>query len=240
MKRITLPVSICVTFGALASLALISLATPGSLAAQAKEQSKPDVAPPLSGVIKMESVETKKTDPYASGQEAAIVWVEELNAALDKRAGGENAAIRTPETGILNHLAGVYLFCSIREGVCPHILQMLLEADFLISLDGGKAQCPALTEFWKVYVTNDFENRHKYMIKTGYLTATSDFKRDVRPRYVRCRETIEEELKKRDAGSLGKRYAAGSPARTSINESLSLLKKLRDSGKNVFAETGAQ
>src|SRR5690606_18171140 len=76
----------------------------------------------------------------------------------------------------------------------------------------GNVSCPNMTRFWKSWVKADMERRLEYGLKIGQLNKANEFKKMVRPRFIKCEETIENILK--DSGSpsefFGKRYGENS------------------------------
>ena len=73
------------------------------------------------------------------------------------------------------------------------------------------------------------------------MKQTTTFKRSVLPRYLRCSETVKEELTKggdaENAEFFASRYSEGELYKEAIEQTLDKLKALKKNVPNVFIET---
>ncbi|RMG41129.1 MAG: hypothetical protein D6719_09180 [Candidatus Dadabacteria bacterium] len=200
-------------------------------------------APPqsdvLSGSISLER-EAKKRDPYLVAQDNAIRFLNRLEKFIAEPANPINPQTLVLDDQTLQYLGAVYLFCSVRKGACPSILDALLESDIIYSAAKNDVSCPNLKRFWKLWVKNDMEKRHKYMVKTGFLKQTADFNANKRPTYIRCEATIEQTIgkEKRGVPFFKKRYKDPSPIAISINIAGKLVRLLKKKNINVYRAIG--
>jgi len=192
--------------------------------------------PELAGELNLEDVAGEPKNPYAQNQGEAIRFMESLNSLADTLAttgsGGTAGAI---DENTMIHLTNVFLYCSLKRGTCPMVLEAILESDVINSLDAKKGACPNMARFWKVWVRGDMEKRQKYLMPTAYMGGANEFSTRERPRFIRCRETVDGILA--DAGDpvqfRKERYAKGAPAREAIRKTAQLLNEIKLKVPNV-------
>lgn len=190
----------------------------------------------------MGSIEIEENTPpkssYASIQNDSIEYFENLSARVEK--SDFSAALSPLSDDSIRFLAGVYLHCSITRGICPIVLDPIFESDVINSVIAGEPSCPNMTKFWKYWAANAMDERHSYLVKTGDLMTAQNFRIKMRPRYIRCRETISG-IMKNIGGKPGlpARYSSGDIGRN-IALMPKLLNEIKQSGVNVFASTGMQ
>lgn len=207
-----------------------------SLSIQAQPR-KPQV-----GAINIEEA-PDKTVNYASVQKDTIQYFTTLAERIktlgsDQNANTQNELPKISDNSLL-YLNGVYLFCSINGGACPLPLEAMYEVDVINSIATKSMGCPTLTRFWKFWIKNDMESRHKYGIQMAYMGTTSEFNQNQRPRFLKCEDTLKAEIlpHKDENGFLSARYRQVSVARTSVLSMLQLLKELEQKVPNVFSAT---
>lgn len=192
---------------------------------------------PLMGSIEIEESGPTKAS-YASTQDKAIEYFSALAARAAKGELSTPLAELDDET--IRFMAAVYLYCSINRGTCPIVLDPIFESDLINSVIAGSSACPNMTKFWKYWAANSMDERHSYLVKTGDLMAAQNFRVSVRPRYIRCRQTIDELLPRlRTGAGLDVRYASEEAGRN-IQLLPKLLNELKQNGTNVFSSTGTQ
>lgn len=196
--------------------------------------------PNVSGEIELETVEQKK-DPYLITQEATLTYFKELKGAL-LSVSSNGKKVLLPDAKSVHYLSGLYLFCTIKKGVCPAILESLFEIDLVNSRLNNVAVCPLMKSFWKTYLDNDFEDRVKYGTSTAFIAKVNEFNAKERPKFLRCDETLKGIFKDGTAPAalFSARYAPQSPAIKSIDEVIALINKVTENDINVFVATGSQ
>lgn len=196
------------------------------------------------GGIEIEDTTTRKT-AYEDSQDATIAFFERILSIAQSGAqpSEEEKSIVAggPSDNSLGYLNGAYLFCTIKQGACPVILDALLEGDVMRSKMLGETSCPALKKFWKKWIAGDMENRQKYLVRTGSMQATEQFSSKTRPRYIKCDATVKEILEGGDIkGDLWKtRYASTGEGTQSLKKGIEYLKAVRKGIRNVFTATGS-
>lgn len=219
----------------LASLSLVVVAY--SLEAQSPSNPRD-----LIGSINIEEQEERRVDPYPAAQSATLEYFQNYNSKLQSIAHSGSGSLGDLSDDMLNYLSALYLHCSVNYGVCPYILNAVLEIDVINSKNSGSAGCPNMKRLWNAWVRNNLEERHKYLVKTSFIQATSDFKAKDRPRYLKCDQTITDILKN-SAGSaqfFKARYTEGSEYFQAAPKITALITQVieKDQIPNLFIKYG--
>ncbi|MBX7143888.1 MAG: hypothetical protein K1X79_05505 [Oligoflexia bacterium] len=196
----------------------------------------------ITGEINIEDVGPRK-DSFSATQDKAIDYFDSLQETIDSVAHGQSVeSIGELSDGMLSYLNAAYLYCSVNLGKCPMILDAILEIDLINSRSKRVAACPNMTRFWKGWVQGDMENRHKYMVKTGFLKVTSEFNSKERPRYLKCQDTIAEVIgdNRSDASFYAERYGSESSYNLAAAKVAKLLRDIKKEVPNVFVAVGAR
>jgi hypothetical protein len=178
-------------------------------------------------------------EPYKEIQDSTIATISKLNKEIASRSvSATKISFNERE---LYYLNGVYLYCTLKNGTCPYILETILETDILNSQIDGKASCPHTLRFWQEWIDNSFEDRVNYNLGTGFLTKYQDFKKNIRPRYLRCSATVEREIKNNTPSNdyISARYAPSSEVAHNVKRTLAYLTAIREEVPEVFIATGA-
>lgn len=196
-----------------------------------------------SGEVSFE--DTKNIDPratYDTTQDQTIEYFKKAAASIPTLSQSPSPLADLSDN-MINYLNGVYLYCTINSGTCAIPLQAILEVDIINSKIKGVSECPNMKRFWKLWLANDMESRQQYLVKTGFISATSDFSRNVRPSFVRCEATITSETTSQGSAAdyFKGRYGPGqpSPQTESFSRLVSLLEAVKQKVPNVFIATGA-
>ena len=192
--------------------------------------------PDQSGTLNM-VMEEKQTNPYRESQEDAVRTLRALVGKIAELKGGTVTPVERPKDASVHFLTGVYLYCTVTKGPCPEILDSLLEIDLINSRISRKAECPTSLTFWKDWKANDMEARQKFLVRIGLLGITDDFSRNVRPGYIKCRETIAKQIEggNSDAEYFRQRYSSPSSPEPSIKKGSDYVQAIAGSIPDVFA-----
>lgn len=199
-------------------LLILPICTPHPSLAQARKNAQV-------GDIDVEDV--KAENAYNVNQSQVIDFFSKFDQQLDSSLIAHTKGSLTENQ--LSFLNGVYLYCTVNTGTCPDVLESLYEVDYINSKASGSASCPLMTQFWKLWIKNDMESRQSYLIKTSNITITSDFTSKVRPRYIKCLESIKQDLANNK----------GITAKASVKKTIQILGALKDKNINVFNATGS-
>lgn len=213
-------------------LALTSLLTSASLHAQPR--------PSTSGEIVLEDTSQNRST-FRVVQDQAIAFARSLDTEFGRLATGQSMEqITLPTESVLLHLTAVYLYCSVQQGVCPQLLDAILEIDVANSRLQGRASCPTMKQFWRLWVRNDMEERHKYQVKTGFLNETAEFRQKIRPRYIQCEATVAEAIKGDGSNSAFFAKRLSGERRQLATHLTRYLELVKAEVPNVFVATGAR
>lgn len=196
----------------------------------------------LMGEIAFEDSAPQKNS-YATTQDKTLDYFKQLASHVEHLAEGQaSGQLPTLEEAGLNYLTGVYLYCAVNFGECSMLLDAILEIDLINSKLNAKAECPNMTKFWKFWVRNDMESRHKYMVKTGFLKVTSDFNQHKRPSYIKCQGKIQQQIdtKVNQSEFFKSRYSSDSPYNLVAVKAVKLLEDVKRRIPNIFVAVGAQ
>lgn len=199
-------------------------------------------APSQAGVTSVD-LNIEKIDRYADSQSEAIKDMESLLSNLKGSSNGTISRVKDLSDDAINYLTAAYLYCISNKGVCVEMLEAILEIDIINSKLSSSADCPNMVKFWRKWLSNDFEERAKLSMKTGYLTQVQEFTTKVRPSFVQCKPTVEKAIAQGGtiAEFLTSRYAGGTgrPVQ-SVEITVKTLQAIKSSVSNVFVAMGAQ
>jgi hypothetical protein len=175
------------------------------------------------------------------GQDEAIAYFTALGETIKSLSRGNDARAPVMTPAVTNFMGAAYLFCSINEGVCKFMLEAMLEADIIAGRQNKNDQCPTLTGFWKTYLGNDLENRHKYNTRTAYLSSTVEFNQKERPKYVKCQSSVRSETtgSTTDREYFMLRYRNRTDVISTVNKVVATLEVLKAKVPNVWSAIGA-
>lgn len=183
----------------------------------------------LSGEIAIEGTEQTLVSPQKLAETGVEKWTQSLLASL--KGGGEVIAADDPTITYLNSL---YLYCMHKVGACQFVLDTVLEADVIFSRTHGKVECPTMTRFWKSWIRDEMEKRSKYLVSVGSAPAVAQFNAEVRPKYIKCKDTVVAMLS--DVPSA--RYANGSATQSAINRFGELRNQIAAKNIDIFSAIG--
>jgi len=142
----------------------------------------------------------------------------------------------------IDYLTAIYLFCTLQNGTCPLVLDALLEADLIHAVQNNVNECPNLTQFWRHWVRGEMERRFEYDLKVGHFNAAEQFKREQRPKYIRCADTITELREENGSAQefFRKRYSVSAKPLENISRTRALLEQAKERIPNIFGRVGVR
>ena len=183
--------------------------------------------------------ETTTEGVYEKHQDELIDYFGGIQTAVANLPDKPLETIPPLEIDHIHNLTAVALYCTIKRGACPFLLQAIREVEVINSTLAGRATCPNMVAFWKRWIKNGFEDRVNYNISTGHLKKYIEFKNNQRKEFIHCSKTTAALLKDAPDDFLEKRYAKGSPESEAIATTVLYMKGLRDRQINTFVATGA-
>ena len=187
------------------------------------------------GEIQFEEEEKDLT--YSDVQRMAIEKLESFAKRVKSADPASDAKFSDPE---VRYLSSAYLFCTIRKGSCPMILQALFETDLVPSVAAQESSCPNLTRLWKYWIESDMERRAELDVPIGVVPKYQQFKKEARPKFIKCKQTIETVREHSPKGKefFSSRYGEGSPQLSQILKTIALLRALEKKKINLFSAQG--
>jgi hypothetical protein len=187
----------------------------------------------LMGEIPLQDTTGKKRDASEVASKEVEEWEKALLAAVTTPAS--SGAIPELGTEGAGYLAALYLLCTEKRGPCGFILESILEADLLASKQTGVARCAVMNRFWKVWIANEGDRRLQFQIPIGHAPELARFNSSVRPRFVRCKETVQAILA--DSKAFTQRHSADSAAGKAVAALKAILGEVQKGGIDLFATT---
>ncbi len=194
------------------------------------------------GTIDLDLSEEREKSSYSDVQNATISAFNQLRTTARTLAEAGSASVPPLADDMLSYLTAVYLYCAVHNGTCPLVLEAILEVDIMNAKLAGSATCPNMKRFWNAWVASDMEERHKFLVKTSHINTYSEFNTKTRPKFLRCEETVKQEISGPGSGQgfFRDRYRAGAPKEKIFDRMHSLLLQIQEKIPNVFVATGSQ
>jgi len=185
----------------------------------------------VSGDIQLESTTETERSPRVVSIEKGAEWLGQMQKAIE--AGGQGP-IALPDANAFTFVTTMYLYCTTKLGTCPFILDTVLEGDVINARGSGSPECPIMSQFWRQWLNNDLEQRAKYLLSIGNASALATFNQNQRPKYLRCKDTVANELKQAPAT----RYASSGTVAQSVTRTTRFLTEVRNKQVDVYSATG--
>ena len=186
--------------------------------------------PALTGEVAYTDTQAKPPDAQASGLAEVEAWSARLQEIV--KGGGTGDLPALGEAGS-NYLPVLYLYCVAKQGPCPFVLDVMLEADTIIARGVGEARCPTMSRFWRSWSESSFDERIKFLTSLTDGLAVAEFNTTSRPRYVLCKKTVQSILDNK--GDIGERYGENGSARKGVESFATYLKGIKDANTDIFA-----
>lgn len=190
--------------------------------------------PDLMGDIPLEDTTPKKQDVEGQAFKEVEAWGQSLQAAVSAQKGAE--APKALGEGGISYLNSLYLLCTAKRGPCGFILDSMLEADLLTSKQAGSARCPTMNRFWKGWLANEGDRRLQFQVPIARAAELIKFNNSERPRFIKCKETLEAIMA--DSNAFSGRYGSASAATKSVGALNALVQEVSKSNIDVFAASG--
>ena len=189
-----------------------------------------------SGDLQIEEVTGPKAPTYALNQAAALEWLAAVKSSAEQ---GGLTQIPIINNGAVQHLAIGYLYCVSKLGTCEFILSTVLEADVIDGRGKNENKCENMTQFWKAWLEGDFERRLSYLAPVGSSAQISTFNKTIRPRYVKCRDTVGQILAQtKDDAAWAARYSKDGALNKDITKANQVFQDAKTKNLDLMAATG--
>jgi hypothetical protein len=190
----------------------------------------------LSGEIVFEETTNEDKNYKDVARQAASSWIDQVLASVSVSPAKPVAAISRDAAF---YMSALYLYCMNKQGLCPAVLETVLESDIISSAQAGTPVCTNSISFWQQWLQQDMENRAKYLLSIGTATKVSLFNKKERSKYIMCKNTVEGLLKLPDSERAA-RYGANGSATAYVKRVKSLLQDIDAGGIDIFQVIGLQ
>ena len=184
------------------------------------------------------SVEYAQVDaPQRNTQLMSLEQVVEWGRAVEKiaREGGKGSPPALDD-GAVSYLSVLYLYCTSSRGVCPFILDTILEGDIESSRELDKPSCPTMKKFWKTWLSSGMEERAKFDSSITRGLEVAEFNSTSRPRYIRCGIAVREVLE--DKIALTARYGPQGISLKAIASFLQFVEEVKEKKTDIWRSSG--
>jgi hypothetical protein len=203
------------------------------VAETAKERKRAET---LSGEISFEETTNEDRNYKEVARQAATAWVDQVLASVSVVPVKPVAALSRDAAF---YMSALYLYCLNKQGLCPAILETVLESDVVSSTQSASQACANSLTFWQQWLQQDMENRAKYLLSIGTATKVSLFNKKERTKYIMCKNTVEGLLKLPESERMA-RYGATGSATAYVKRVRALLQDIDAGGVDIFQAVGLQ
>ena len=190
-------------------------------------------APALTGQVAYENPNLSARNHQLDALEQLDKW----SAGLGSIVGGAGEGI-SPELNqnAISYLSVLYLYCSVKQGPCPFILETILDDDITRSRSEKTARCPLTNRFFKRYISQSLDERAKFLFSLSDGLEVAKFNSEERPRFVACKETVSSIIADQDV--LRQRYGDKGASVETLETFRALLADLRENKVDIYGATG--
>lgn len=191
--------------------------------------------PALTGQVAYENPDAPARNHQLEALEELDGWSSSLESIL--KSSGEGIAPYLKQNAI-SYLSVLYLYCSVKQGPCPFILEMILDDDIARSRSEKNARCPVTNRFFKSYISQSLDERGKFLFSLREGLEIAKFNSEERPRFVECKETVSAVIA--DPDVLRQRYGEKGSSVDSANAFRTLLTEIKEKKVDIYGATGVK
>jgi hypothetical protein len=191
--------------------------------------------PALTGQVAYENPDAPVRNHQLEALEELDGWSSRLESII--KVSGEGIAPDLKQNAI-SYLSVLYLYCSVKKGPCPFILEMTLDDDIARSRSEKKPRCPVTTRFFKSYISQSLDERGKFLFSLREGLEIAKFNSDERPRFVECKETVS--AISTDPDVLRQRYGEKGSSVDSAKAFRALLTEIKENNVDIYGATGVK
>lgn len=191
--------------------------------------------PALTGQVAYENPDAPARNNQLEALEELDGWSSRLESII--KGSGEGVAPDLKQNAI-SYLSVLYLYCSVKQGPCPFILEMILDDDIARSRSEKNARCPVTNRFFKSYISQSLDERGKFLFPLREGLEIAKFNSEERPRFVECKETVSSIIA--DQGVLQQRYGEKGSSVNSAKAFRALLTEIKEKKADIYGATGVK
>jgi hypothetical protein len=191
--------------------------------------------PALTGQVAYENPDAPARNNQLEALEELDGWSSRLESII--KGSGEGIAPDLKQNAI-SYLSVLYLYCSVKQGPCPFILEMILDDDIARSRSEKNARCPVMNRFFKSYISQSLDERGKFLFSLREGLEIAKFNSEERPRFVECKETVSAIITDKDV--LDQRYGEKGSSVNSAKAFRLLLTDIKEKKVDIYGATGVK
>lgn len=187
----------------------------------------------LTGEVAYSDPNVEARNHQLDAQDNLEAWSAQLLAAVQSGGEGTVAQLDPPTA---SYLSVLYLYCTVKQGPCPFILETVLDSDIIAARSEKASTCPSMTRFFKGYLSNGLDERAKFLYSLTQGLEMATFNTESRPRFIECKETVAAILEDKEV--VAQRFGATGTSRASVEAFISLLKDVKSQKTDLYAALG--
>ena len=187
----------------------------------------------LTGEVAYSNPDTGVRNSQTEVINALEAWGEKLQSIVTTSGVGKVPKL---DQNAASYLSVLYLYCSVKNGPCPFILETVLDADIALSRVDNRVTCALTNRFFKSYLAHGLDERGKYLFSLTQGLEMAKFNTSERPRFVECKETVSAIMADKEV--LAQRFGSKGTEAQSVAAFLTLLSEVKEQKVDIFVATG--
>lgn len=187
----------------------------------------------LTGEVAYSNPDTSARNSQTEALNDLAAWGEKLQTIVTTSGVGKAPEL---DQNAASYLSVLYLYCSVKNGPCPFILETALDADIALSLADNRVSCALTNRFFKSYLSQGLDERGKYLFSLTQGLEMAKFNAAERPRFVECKETVSAIIADKEV--LAQRFGAKGTAAQSVAAFRTLVSEVQEQKVDIFVATG--
>ena len=187
----------------------------------------------MSGEVAYSDPDVEARNHQLDAQDKLEAWSAQLFTAIKGGGEGKVTALDSPTA---SYLSVLYLYCTVKQGPCPFILETVLDSDIIAARSEKATSCISMTRFFKGYLSNALDDRAKFLYSLTQGLEMATFNTESRPRFIQCKETVAAILEDKEV--MAQRFGEKGTAVATIEAFNSLLKDVKSQKTDIYTATG--
>ena len=187
----------------------------------------------LTGEVAYSDPNVQARNHQLDAQDKLGAWSTQVLASIKSGGEGKVTELDAPTA---SYLSVLYLYCTVKKGPCPFILETLLDSDIIAARSEKAVTCTSMTRFFKGYLSNALDDRAKFLYSVTQGLEMATFNTDSRPRFIECRETVAAILEDKEV--VAQRFGEKGSSIATVEALNSLLKDVKSEKTDIYVATG--
>jgi hypothetical protein len=187
----------------------------------------------LTGAVAYSDPNVQARNHQLDAQDRLEAWSGQLLAAIK---GGGEGTVAELDSPTADYLSVLYLYCTVKQGPCPFILETVLDSDIIAARSDKATKCASMTRFFKGYLSNALDERAKFLYPLTQGLEMATFNTQSRPRFIECRETVTAILE--DHEVVAQRFGERGTALGTLEAFKTLVQDVKSHKIDIYVATG--